>query len=152
MKKYFTLFFVSLFFLASCVSFQTMLETNKPDVSVVKASLVEAGVRNATIGIVLNIKNNYKFNLPVEKVDIALDNLAGETFAKAYTVEPLTILSGSASDVTINTTISYQELFGTITSSVATKSISCKANMILYLNVNGIKLKIPYSKNFDIIK
>lgn len=151
MKKLLAILFAVIFFHVSCNSFQTILEMNKPTFKVVKAAIVDVGIRNATIEIVLDVKNNYKFNLNLKRADIELDNLAGVTFAKAHTVEAVTIAPQSSSNITINTTVSYLELFGTITSAISTKSISCKAKMILNLEVNGVSLKIPYSKNFDIV-
>ena len=71
-----------LFILSSCETLQNTakeitreyIEENKPEIKVKKASIASITFKDITLDVLLNIKNNFPFELPLERIDIELIN------------------------------------------------------------------------------
>ena len=86
-----------LFILSSCETLQNTakeitreyIEENKPEIKVKEASIASITFKDITLDVLLNIKNNFPFELPLERIDVELINSDNKVFTTASTVETL---------------------------------------------------------------
>ena len=110
-----------LFVLSSCETLQNTakeitreyIEENKPEIKVKKASISSITFKDITLDVLLNIKNNFPFELPLERIDVELINTDNKVFATANTVQTLKIASKQSEDVNMEFNAKYIDVFTT---------------------------------------
>lgn len=128
---------------------RSYIEENKPDIKVKSASIAEITIKDITLDVGLEIKNNLPFEVPIDKLEVNLVNNSGKTFAKGQTVGTLKIPSKQSKDVSLQFKANYLDVFTTTLDSIKTKSFKCKADMYLTFSVYGMSFKFPYSKELN---
>lgn len=144
-----------LFLLSSCETLQNTakeitreyIEKNKPEIKVKKASIA-----NITLDVLLNIKNNFPFELPLERIDIELINTDNKVFTTASTVQTLKIHSKQSKDVNMEFNAKYIDVFTTAFGSIKNKNFKCSAKITLTFTIQNMKFQIPYTKELTFIE
>ena len=130
MKKISIALIFLLFLLSSCETLQNTakeitreyIEENKPEIKVKKASIANITFKDITLDVLLNIKNNFPFELPLERIDIELINTDNKVFTTASTVQTLQIPSKQSKDVNMEFNAKYIDVFTTAFGSIKNKN------------------------------
>ena len=85
--------------------------------------------------MLLNIKNNFPFELPLERIDVELINSDNKVFTTASTVETLKIPSKQSKDVNMEFNAKYIDVFTTAFGSI-----------------KNMKFQIPYTKKLIFVE
>ena len=152
------LFLLSL--LSSCETIQDTarkitreyIEENKPEIKVKEASIASITFKDITLDVLLNIKNNFPFELPLERIDIELINTDNKVFTTANTVQTLKIPSKQSKDVNMEFNAKYIDVFTTAFGSIKNKSFNCSAKITLTFTIQNMKFQIPYTKKLIFIE
>lgn len=160
MKKIiFLTIFISAFVL-SCETVQSsakefsrsLIEENKPDITVKNAKLKSITLSDITLECVLDIKNNMSMAIPIEKIEIELINTDGEIFSTVNSVESLKIPANETRTKTINFNAKYFEVFSTALSSIQNKNLKCTAKAYITFTMAGMKFRFPYTKEIVFVE
>lgn len=149
-----------LFLLSSCETLQNTakeitreyIEKNKPEIKVKKASIANITFKDITLDVLLNIKNNFPFELPLERIDVELINTDNKVFATANTVQTLKIASKQSEDVNMEFNAKYIDVFTTAFGSIKNKNFKCSAKITLTFTIQNMKFQIPYTKELTFIE
>ena len=149
-----------LFILSSCETLQNTakeitreyIEENKPEIKVKKASIASITFKDITLDVLLNIKNNFPFELPLERIDVELINSDNKVFATANTVQTLKIASKQSEDINMEFNAKYIDVFTTAFGSIKNKSFNCTAKITLTFTIQNMKFQIPYTKELTFIE
>ena len=133
-----------LFLLSSCETLQNTakeitreyIEENKPEIKVKKASIANITFKDITLDVLLNIKNNFPFELPLERIDIELINTP----------------SKQSKDVNMEFNAKYIDVFTTAFGSIKNKNFKCSAKITLTFTIQNMKFQIPYTKELTFIE
>ncbi|MEI0610689.1 hypothetical protein [Brachyspira pilosicoli] len=149
-----------LFILSSCETLQNTareitreyIEENKPDIKVKEASISSITFKDITLDVLLNIKNNFPFELPLDRIDVELINSDNKVFATANTVQTLKIASKQSEDINMEFNAKYIDVFTTAFGSIKNKSFNCTAKITLTFTIQNMKFQIPYTKKLIFIE
>ena len=144
-------------FITSCETLQSSakeitrsyIEENKPDIKVKSTSISEITLKDMTLNVALDVKNNLSFEIPVDKLKVDLVNTSGKVFATGNSVETLKIPSKQTREVNLKFKTSYLDVFSTAFNAIQNKSFKCTANMTLTFTVYGMSFEFPYSKELS---
>ena len=128
---------------------RSYIEENKPDIKVKSASISEVTLKDITLNVALEVKNNLSFEVPVDKLQVDLVNTSGKVFASGNTVGTLKIPSKQSKDVSLKFKANYADVFTTAFDALKNKSFKCKANMNITFTVYGMSFKFPYTKELN---
>ena len=149
-----------LFILSSCETLQNTakeitreyIEENKPEIKVKEASIASITFKDITLDVLLNIKNNFPFELPLERIDVELINSDNKVFTTASTVETLKIPSKQSKDVNMEFNAKYIDVFTTAFGSIKNKNFNCNAKITLTFTIQNMKFQIPYTKKLIFVE
>ncbi|WP_157151910.1 hypothetical protein [Brachyspira sp. SAP_772] len=158
--KIISIILLSLLLLTSCETLQNKakeitreyIEENKPEIKVKKASIANVTFKDITLDVLLNIKNNFPFELPLDRIDIELINTDNKVFTKANTVQTLKIPSKQSEDVNMEFNAKYIDVFTTAFGSIKNQNFKCTAQITLTFTIQNMKFQIPYTKELTFIE
>ncbi|WP_295163435.1 hypothetical protein [uncultured Brachyspira sp.] len=144
----------SIFVLSSCETLKSSakeitrnyIEKHKPDIKIKKASISSITLKDMTLTTLLEIKNNFDFEVPIDKIKIELINTSGKTFSAAYSSETLKIPPNQSREINLNFNAKYLDVFETAFNALKSKSFKCDAKITLTFTVHSMKFDFSYTK------
>ncbi|WP_295158861.1 hypothetical protein [uncultured Brachyspira sp.] len=146
-------------FLISCTKVKTYtreyIEKYKPDIKVKSGSLDNISLKDITLNILIEIKNNLPFELPIEKIEINLINNSGKIFANSSSYENegiIKIPSNSFKDINMKCNAKYSDIFETAAEALKLESLKCIGDITLTFSVHKMRFKFNYNAEIYLLK
>ncbi len=130
------------------------IEKYKPDIKIKSAYIDNISLKDITLNILVEIKNNLPFEVPIEKIQINLINNSGKVFANTSTYETNEIIkipSNSYKDVNMQFNAKYSDLFETAIESIQSKSLKYNADIVLTVSVYRKSFEFNYNTEIDLL-
>lgn len=131
------------------------IEKYKPDITIKSGSIDNISLKDITLNVLIEIKNNLPFELPIEKIEINLINNYGKVFANSNSEENgeiIKIPSNSYKDINIKFNAKYADIFETAIDAIKSESLKCNGDITLTFSVSKMKFKFNYNTEINLLK
>ena len=125
---------------------RSYINSHKPDIKIKNTSITDIKLTEMSVNVLMEIKNNLDFEIPISRIKVDLVNTKGNIFATAISIDKLNIPANSTKDINLKFNAKYIDIFFTAYDSIKSKSFSCDANITLMFKVYDMVFEYSYNK------